>query len=219
MKKGRFLTFFFGLLLAGCTFSNQPGSIDCDVITAAPLRTLVQAEILSFDPIQWIAQTFGLDASAISSSYGSAGASFNWDIEGVRYDLDISADNKPEALIHFDRAKPTAGQMLECLGPPERYRARYFFHPPGVNSLIFEIYYPSQGLTANYTYQTMNLKRRRPPAITVNTPIDRIWVDPPGVSSEEYMERTAKTVINETKPWPGSWEQIEIDLGPFLESN
>ncbi len=196
MKKLRFLTFFFCLLLAGCTFSNPGGSTDCDVITAAPLRILVQAEILPADPIQWIAQTFVLNASTISSSYGSAGASFNWEIGGIRYDLGISSDNIPEAIVHFEKTRPTAGQMFECLGPPERYRARYFFHPPGVNSLIFEMYYPSQGLTANYIYQTPNLNRKQLPLITPNTPIDRVFLDPPGISSQDYMERTAKSVIS-----------------------
>lgn len=226
MKRLRFFAFILCLLLTGCISFGQTGIADCNVLTASPLRSLMQADTLTSDPVLWIADTFALDPAAITGSYGEAGSSFEWDLNGIHYSLDISADGMPEeALVLFQKAKPTVGQMVECLAPPERYRARYFFHPPGVNSLVLDMYYPSQGLDAGHIYQTTNLKRRQPPTITANTPIENIRLSRPEETFEEYTRSTslspdlAEMVIGESKPWPGSWEQIEIDLGPFLESN
>lgn len=224
MKSPSPLTFFLCLLLIACTPFSQTLITDCDILTAASLRALIQMDSLPPNPVEWIVATFNLDSSAIASSYGVAGASFNWNIAGIHYYLGISPNGIPNAMVQFQKAKPTVGRMLECLGPPERYRARYFFHPPGVNSLMFDMYYPSQGLVATY-YQTTNWRRRQPPSITANTPIKLIQLNRPGSTFEDYMQRnsaspeTVEIEISQTKPWPGSWEAIEIDLGPFLESN
>lgn len=225
---------------AGCATIYQPVLTDCDIITAAPLRTLMQMNTAPPNPVHWIAKSFGLEYAEIekierkaietdksSSNWWDieSGTSYGWwGADGIHYWLYIS-NGIPSAQVRFWRAKPTAGRILECLGPPDRYRARYFFHPPGVNSLIFEMYYPSKGFRATHVYQTTNLKRKRPPQIVAHTPIEEVKVDLSDVSFEEYIRRTitppelAEMILTESKPWPGNWEAIEIDLGPFLESN
>ncbi len=212
------------VFLAGCNNFPQANKPDCDKLTFSALRPYIEIGTSPEDTTQWIASTYQLDPASIESVNGDGGASFNWSQGGSNFAFHAFADGHSIAAVDFDRSRMTLDQLISCLGPPEQYRANYFFHPPGVNSLVFELYYPAQGLEATYVYQTTNLKRRQPPSITANTPIERIRVHRSG-TFEEFVRRTsasselAEMIISETKPWPGSLDQIEIDLGPFLESN
>lgn len=210
-------------MATSCGVFEQAKQIDCDTLTAADLRNFIKSGIMPDDLLQWLASTYQLDQDTIRTQKTENGSTFFWPHDGIDHTLYAPLKTHPYLDIFFTKPMPSVEQLIACLGPPEQYSARYFYSPHGVNSLVLYLFYPSEGVTA-VTSVDRNLRHKEPPPIEPRAPVERLTLVHPG-PFDEFVRRTvqaeelADLLVRTSKPWPGSWEQIEIDLGPFLESD
>lgn len=208
------------VLLASCTYLAQP---DCDVIRASALRAQLKQESSIEQFKTWIMHTYGVASDSIFAARSRDREYWDvqWQVAGRRYDLALSNGRLDDrAGMSFERRKPSANQVIVCLGAPTLYYARYNWDL-GQYALSLTLLFPDQGILASgakYFYP----KPEQTPVIKGDFPISHLTFVLPGsaeqVLQEIYIEGSVsmEPSIPEYQPWPGNWQDIVIETDPNI---
>ena len=186
----------------------------CSEIEATELRALMKSNLSQDETRARIAEIYDLSVEQVNAS----SSSFSWATHGMK---GLFLTKHPYSLtdyhfvsIEFRERLPSMDWVLECLGTPDSYGAWFYGTPDGDPILAFRVFYEQEGISALWSQSG---KRNQPPPINGSTLVDRVYYFEPnpvqgmveGLAFGISDERRAKI-----KPWPGSWDKIEIDIEP-----
>lgn len=204
----------FALWLFGCTTTPSPRT--CAEILAPDLRALLTQPLSTKETRAKIASLYELPLDEV----GVSSDGFGWRKGGIAGNLitehPFGLKSPPAISIEFKERPPTTQQVLDCLGAPDTYL--YWYHaPPGTGYrpiLDLELYFVQQGIRARVAQLG---ERNQPPRLDGTNPVvDLYYVQPD--SRAKTMEELTLLIPSERKakikPWPGSWQDIVIDIDP-----
>ncbi len=216
----RFTYLALVVLVAACTQVGQEQP-NCEHLTATALRERISKEISPEQFRAWISATYRVPEENIQVDATRTGKSriFNWKAGGIWYTAVIEGSALTDVELLYERQRPSADQVIACLGAPEQYRASYGWDIPG-NNLHLDLLFPGQGILA-FGAQFQSLRPKEPPPITgrfrisdmriVRTgSVDEVLRQIYGGSSAELYEKMQR----EYKSWPDDWKAIEIEIDP-----
>jgi hypothetical protein len=202
------------LLLLACSRQFTGQAMNCRQIFEEPLRSLAFDELNSDTLPGWVADSYGLDASAVSvfDSVSDPDLTMTWSHEGKSYEAALPNGELLEVWMWWDASRPTGQEILECFGEPEYYLARD--HVAETEELLLELWYPDQGLLINAAL--FGNEAIQPP-LHENIKMTSVVVVRPGaihdVVDDLYYSRSEEDraqILESLKPWPQSWEEIEV---------
>lgn len=210
-----------GLLLAGCTYW---GEANCEAMQAAALRAQL-GKVTSIEQFEaWIADTYHVTPTAIRAIRAVDDRNYwtvYWDVTGRTYRAELDNGTVSQSAgMSYERRKPSADQVIACLGTPALYYARYNWDL-GKYALHLYLLFPDQGILASgakYFYP----KPEYVPPIDGDFPIWHLGFGPSGSAEQVlhriYIENSVSIVpsIPEYKPWLGKWEGIVVEIDPRL---
>jgi len=123
----------------------------------------------------------------------------------------LGKPENPGLLMRFHGPNPSIENVLDCLGTPDFYSAVLYPTPDGGPLLNFKLYFTRQGIsTDSGELGWLGMS----PTLERTDAIDDLYFVEPG-SPEETLKRLTPTYSDEDrtriKPWPGSWNGLEID--------
>jgi len=216
-----FVWLIVGLLLTGCTY---PGGPDCEAMQAVALQAQLGRETTIEQFEAWISETYHVVPKAIRAIRAVDDRNYwtvYWDVTGRTYQAELDNGKvSKSAGMSFERRKPSADQVIACLGTPTLYYARYNWDL-GKYALHLYLLFPDQGILASgakYFYP----KPEYVPPIDGDFPIWHLGFGPSGSAEQVlhriYIENSVSIVpsIPEYKSWPGKWEGIVVEIDPRL---
>ncbi len=214
------------LLLLACTVGLPRQAMTCDEIASNALRALNFEGLNPETMLQWIETNYGVDESAMArlDAVGYPNhLSLAWEPQGNSYKYLIDFDENRLIAFHVwwqRRRAPTADEVISCLGVPELYRATYLAGSHQ-NILTLELWYLEQGIVVRHV-NAERPGRNQPPPLDENILGSSMTVVQPG-SVEEIAEKEVIPIsgnhslsVYPLKPWPGTWENIEVEVDPEL---
>jgi len=216
----RWIYLLFVLLLVACAPVKQRS---CNEISAAALRLILFKEITVDDLLTRIAQTYHVPSESIRVDMISNGIfqRITWTTEGIQYNVYIEESVATGAVLLYEWGRPSADQVIACLGTPERYRAEYTWDIPG-NQLGFDLLFPAQGILA-FGVEFLRSRPKEPPPIKGSFRLYGFDITQPGsgeqILREIYCQGSAdlcERMLQKYKPWPQDWQNIVIEIDPGL---
>jgi|GEM_PF-6799595 len=201
-----------GLLLAGCAPYRSLRT--CEEIAAANLRALIEETTSLEQGAARVAETFHVPAEEVRvlrSHDNPNDGDIEWRVAGVHYTIIVKSSSVLSARMTCESRPPSAGEVIQCLGAPDRYWAYYyprFESPRRLAELHF--FFPALGITCwGYKYGTGD----RPPQFHAGDAMEIFDFVLLG-SSREVMDRLLEKVPEQakegTKPWPGDWREVKV---------
>jgi len=181
----------------------------CDVITAAPLRDLIQNDEILANASPEIMRQFELSVGELTTEMYDRSVVFTWWYLGNRYTLYIQEGEEPVANVFFGKSRPPLRQVIECLGVPEWYSSGY----GSLHELFgfgLSLYFPAYGLRA-YSSQ---ITRQQDIVINEDLLASDLSITPSGTIKEVVSflnfdsPEGAQITLERLKPWPGSLETV-----------
>jgi hypothetical protein len=209
------LLLVFGVLLfAACEVPFARQAVSCDQITPEALRSLDIGEMDRERMLEWIHINYQVEDSAIARYDADTLA---WEYQGNKYSAYFDQGELTYLSVRWYALEPTPDEVIDCLGAPDLYRAIYSGHSVR-NHLGLELWYVAEGiLIDHYTFRSFSQKQ--PPAITGTMRIATVSTffqpdDPVAVAAQGIAPIPVMDPLDEhpLKPWPGSWEAIEVEL-------
>ncbi len=212
------------LMTAGCSTVRTPIAVSqpCKVIDASGLRSLLAQTAPPEEMRMRIAKAVGVSVNEVEFNLHEHQSAFlGIKRDGIAYALRMQGVQPVRVSVSFD-LPPTAGAVIECLGAPRAYRARYALGQDGTNHpLSIHLFIPNQGAAVYaYTYG----KAIPPPALDDSIPVSSIEYVLPARDEnltiarllEGYGQEYRKLLESQLKPWPEAWENIQVDIDPAL---
>jgi hypothetical protein len=202
------------LLFTACEVPFVRQAVSCDQIAPEALRSLDIDEMNRERMLEWIHINYQLEDSAIARYDADTLA---WEYQGNEYYAYFDQGELTYLRVWRDALEPTADEVIDCLGSPGLYRAIYSAHSVR-NNLGLELWYVAEGIMVrHYTFQPFSQKQ--PPAITGNMRMGTVITffqpdDPVAIAAQGIAPIPVMNPLDEhpLKPWPGSWEAIEIEI-------
>jgi hypothetical protein len=186
----------------------------CSEIQATELRALLISQASPEEIRVRIAALSDLPIKKVEAS----GSAYSWSANGIEGLYIVQNPDTPSDFqsvsFRFTERLPSMERVLECLGAPDSYGAWYYGTPDGYPILSFRLFYEQEGI-AVLSSQTGNFGQ--PPPLDVSTLAeDFYYVHPnsPHALSEGLAFGISEERQAKIKPWPGSWDKIEIDTEP-----
>jgi hypothetical protein len=216
------------LLLPACSIGLPRQAMTCDEIVEAPLRSLDFDELSRERMPQWIELTYGVGSSELRvSEYDSIDMrvteSIEWSATGKRYRADFVGQEFRQLNVRWMERQPSSREAVDCFGEPELYEAAYGPYAD-TYELAFYMWYPEQGIVvSNSIYNRFG--RLFQPKLNANTPLRSISIVRPGPADQMiddvfgFVQPDAETKaswLEQLRPWPGTWEDLEIDVDPAV---
>jgi hypothetical protein len=211
------------LVLASCT-SMRPQVLDCDELSASALRSQIDRSTSSEQLRAWVSDAYDLQVSDIRAEVFKPGEaeSIEWQKDGITYLGWIEGARLTDVTISYGAPRPPADRFVACLGSPERYSASYRQMVEG-NQLGLDLLFAAQGSLV-YGAKFTNVEETQPPAINGNFLVTGLRMVKPGsavqVLGEIYGGPSSGAIegaLNESKPWPGQWKSIVVDIDPAIK--
>ncbi len=222
MQKLICLALIVMLALASCT-AVQPTTLDCDQLTGGPLRAQIGKAMPSEQLRKWASDTFHLPISGIRAEVLSPGIleTVEWQRDGITFRSTIEGGKLVDVRVSYGARQPPADRLIACLGTPERYRASYEQMVEG-NQLGLDLLFASEGGLA-YGGKVMRIEQKQPPLLDGTFPISGLTMVEPGTADQvlreiwgEQSNGTYEQMLRTSKPWPGEWKSIVIDIDPAI---
>lgn len=180
----------------------------CDVVTAAPLRELLQDDDLIANASDEIIRRFELTAEELIVETYVGAMDLTWWHLGNRYTLYLQEGRKPLANVFFEKSTPLLKQIVACLDEPESYTSGYRPHELFIFTL--GLYFPESGVVAYSTQVT----RQENIVFSEDLTATRLMLVPSGTREEMFSylffdsSEGAQSTLERLKPWPGSMEML-----------
>lgn len=204
-------------LLTACTLTK---SRSCDEISAAALRSILLKETSTEQLLIWITHTYHVSPQdvRIDADQRRTFQIFVWETDDVSYTIHMRGSTPTGAMIWYNSRPLFAGQVINCLGAPERYYASYK-RDVEATKLELEMLFPDQSIRAE-GWKFFRWIRPIRPAIDETLPIYRLSVGKL-ISVEEMLGRAprsdeAESESRKYQPWPGNWQDIVIEIDPSI---
>lgn len=201
-----------GLVLAACV--PYRSSRTCEEISAANLRALIGETTSEEQAVRRVTEALHIapkDLTITRAPNNPEHFDLSWRVNGVQYVIVILSSKVLEASMTYESNPPSADEIIQCLGAPDRYWAYYyppFETPRRLTELHF--YFPTLGISCwGHKYGTGD----RPPQFDGGTAMDLFDFVPLGSPSEvmdQLVERAPKRARDELEPWPGDWREVEV---------
>ncbi len=213
------------LAVTGCARVNKAETTDvqtCEMIGAAKLRALLSKSETPSTMRQHMAEIFGAPETEVELVVNTDGNAYvRVKRSGVSYWVDMQGNRPVEGRLTIDAADQlSVAATLRCLGNPVLYRAYYAYGPGGTtHTLSLELFDPSAGWWISATSYGRN---KTPPPLTNSMTVSFISLVIPSADPAVTLERQlggstyAQQLISQLKPWPGSWQDVRIDIDPAL---
>jgi len=205
--------------LSACVSVGSQIRLNCEELTA--LQSQMATDIKREQFLTWIAETFQIAQDSIEVTTWHDDLIFSWQAGGVMYSAETNGTVLVDMAIYYRNWRPEAAQFKECLGDPSLYNASYQLGTNPSNQLSASFLYPSEGILISGA-RFLWLRPETPPGITGDLPISALRLTRPG-SSEDVLFRIYggspglyEEMLTQYKPWPGSWDEITIDIDTSL---
>jgi hypothetical protein len=182
---------------------------ECNLVTAAPLRELIQDDDLILTASDEIIRRFELSADELHTETGDRYRLFTWWYLGNRYTLYLQEEERPLGNVFFEKSPPFLWQVIECLGAPEWYDYGYGpWHE--LFGLSLSLYFPEYGFRASSSQVT----RQQNIVIDEDLTATRLSITPSGTTEEVISflnfdsPEGAQITLERLKPWSGSLETV-----------
>jgi len=207
-------------LLAACV-RDKPNPISCDQI--AILRSQV-GEVTSPEQFrEWVSRTYQLPNEAIAIEGTTAEAARRGTVSFVGWhtgNFQYVAQLGSRVVLRFwvSGTDAPTDSLLACLGAS----AWYFVSASGAESGVqrdIKMFFPDQGIALDGWYYVPFGAQARLPANSDHLSWDLIIMKPGSVEQlvsdyYDYDPAQARDVLQQIKPWPGEWAQIEFPPYP-----
>jgi hypothetical protein len=208
------------LTLVGCT-NLWPARLDCKQVAGSDLRSKI-GEVTSAEQLRvWIGNAYQLPASRIQADVIRSGQleTVEWQKGGITYRGYVKGGHLTDVTVSYGSRRPSAGQVIACLGTPERYQASYEQNVEG-NQLSLDLLFAAEGTLA-YGARFMHIDRKQPPPVDGSFPIFGLAIVEPGTADQVLREiyesnETYEQMLRAYRPWPGDWQSVVIDIDPAL---
>lgn len=194
----------------------------CDEIVEAPLRSLNFDELSRERMPQWIEENYQIEDSAIArydSAEDSDALTFGWQGQDKSYEAHFIDQDLRYVWSWWERHKPKGSEFVECFGAPDYYQAWVFAHKRiWIN---VELWYLDEGLIVS-TEKGYN-PQSGPPSVNDEMGMTMLTILRPNLGSIKEMVYSyttsdrLRTIVEESlQPWPGTWENVEVDVDPAV---
>lgn len=215
--------FVVALALVACELPRAPMTMKvcrCDRLPYLfPLRTEMLKESSGDQFLSWISVTYGLPTGSIRvTDISEKEKIFEWEKGGIRYRTTMRESALVTVWAEYEAEPiPSAECVVTCLGAPEQYAAYFTRDVPG-RSLQLEMIFPAQGVLVQGA-AFYGLSQEQPPPITGTFPISFFRMEA-AETAEDILHKVYGDLdlyvqmVEQFKPWPGSWQDIEITIDP-----
>ena len=212
------------IAVTACDPLSQVNAPRCELLEGPnnALRELDWDAVNRSNLNNWITETFNVADSALDRDVTADDPNHRrvrWTIDGSRYQTHTFDDSLEAVTVQFTSSVPRAQELIDCFGSPGHYRATYF-NTVMRNTLYVEFWYPNEGMIAQLIVPAAS-GEDEPPAIDGRSALAEIsysrWTE------AERMVWLAPIPLRNTldayplKPWPGSFEAIEVEIDPRLQ--
>lgn len=208
------------VLLVACTTSSLEDTTisnerSCDELLEKELHQLMFKKIMLQELLSNVALAEGISENSISIQEVKPNMTLlEWRSENRYYNLAVN--NSVPTILHIVNGAGSVHQILNCLGPPERYDAESVWTESNTTLVSMELYYPAKGIRIHASKAE---KGRIDPysLLNENMPISVIIYVEPG-TMEELFDRVFSGIspeirqewLEKTKPWPRDWDNLVI---------
>lgn len=214
-------------VIAGCGVVPAPKASmrACEEITALELRSLLSEAVSPESMRARMSETFGVEIEKVEYNLHDDGSAFlNVKRDQTAYTMRMQGSQPVEAAVTFFSRMPTVDKVLECLdaGAPEVYRAYYAYGPGAMNHMLsVHLFIPHSGIEV---YASTYGREKTPPALDGSLPVSFVVFVLPATDTHATMLKLLKQMgleygaqlERQLKPWPGSWQDVQIDIDPAL---
>lgn len=203
------------LLLALLTCcSGIPTGLTCEEVNALRLQISRKDSIENLRTT--IAQNYRISSESITVDDRplQQGQLLQWHSNGLSYNMSIQ--DSTVVQIGVSGQEVTAAAVMACLGQPSHYSAMYGYETAGGTQLSLNLLFPETGVLAGGA-KILSARPAQPPAISADFPINGFQFMEPrsaDVLLEEahrmYATALRQQLLAAYKPWPGSWERLQI---------
>ena len=169
----------------------------------------------------WITSTFGIEEDALDHDTPADDPNYRrtrWTIGRSQYQSGTIHDDLENIVVYFASSGPPAQEVIDCFGPPNYYRATYF-RISRRSDLYVELWYPGEGMIAEILLAAP-WSQDEPPHVDGQSPLNEIgytrWTEPQQMVTLAPFLRYNTLDAYPLKPWPGSFEAIEIEIDPAI---
>jgi hypothetical protein len=207
-----------------CSLPNQPRG--CDETIPEVIAPSLFEELTQDAAVQWARDNLEVSISDattmdIQTEEGLEGKDFVGGRNGTMYTFRFLENELQSVLLYWERSAPAADRFIECFGTPDLYQATY--HERHEDRWIYlELWYLDEGMRVSGRYF---LRGNQPPSVDGTALLDAVTLVPPGTAEEMLASSMVGSQMNEEdrarfigplNPWPGSWEDAEVDDTPSL---
>lgn len=221
----KLLTLLLMLLgsLTACRVQVASNQMSCDEILDDSLRSLNFSDLDPQSMHQWIENRYQLRDSDIQSlDYNDPyiTSSLSWQYRGDSYLADFHNEDLKRIEVRWNSPQPTGGEIVECLGGPDFYRASYDLVGGGeADQLKLELWYPKQGIVVEHTRITKPIFRPKTITVHGSIPMSAIIIVKPGsvdrTVNDVYLGQSLdvrQSKQESLKSWPGEWKDLVVDI-------
>ncbi len=191
------------LLLAGCAALQLPGQRSCDQLSGKALREWFGTEMTPDELASRIANYARISPAGVGRRSDEDRWNLDWQTGGVSYTAGWSEGKLLFLNMRYEEPQPSIGRVIGCLGTPSRYQAWYDLYPT-MNSEQSSFIFSTQAAIA-YGTRHMPAASQTPPPIDGTFPVSMISIFESGWTDADW-ER------GKSRPWPGKWEELEIEV-------
>jgi hypothetical protein len=216
----RYMIAILFIFLCACQSNSTQQSLSCEQILEEELRALTFDEMTAHSFPEWVSSTYSLDRrEVIPLVYDERLEGYTdgvlWRFNSKLYSGSFVHDELQHVRVEWNQtAKPTAGEVIDCFGPPSEYSAIYHELRAEIPVLELYLWYSGKGIIiiAGTHGQAMD-----PPSIHEDIGVLEIIVTRPGTVQEMLHRGEAnaapdlqQAILQASRPWPGTWEELEI---------
>ncbi len=205
-----------GLALGGCV--PHRSSRTCEEISAANLRALIEETTSEEQAVRRVTEAFRVAAKDLTITRAPNNPDhfdLSWRVNGVQYVIVMLSSKVLEARMTYESNPPSADEVIQCLGAPDRYWAYYY--PPFESArrlTELHFFFPALGISCwGHKYGTGD----RPPQFDGGAAMeifDFVPLGPPDeVMNQLIGEGQAERIREQMKRWPGDWQEVEVQSG------
>ena len=152
-----------------------------------------------------IRQVHGVSAEDFQRRSDGDHFTLYWQKAGAWFAAGLQQDNLLYVNLSFGPGQLTVGEVLACLGAPEAYQAWCDVYAGfNASSVQAALVFPAR-LAIAYAAQHLSYAPEVPPAIGADMPVSHI-----AIFGRQWAED--ERVLARARPWPGSWQDLEIEL-------